>query len=624
VATVLLFAAKDLPANPGELLWTVPNPDPGLADYFGESVAVLGSTVLIGASRDDSPGTNDDSGAAYLFSGATGDMVRAFPNPEPDAYDGFGAAVGGDGDAVLVGAPYDDGDGYDRGTAYLIDGTTGAVLHTLQSPSPTNSGHFGYALAVGGGTVLVGAPRDGAQDPDDTAGAVHLFDRASGELILTIPNPEPEAYDQFGQSVAASENRVLVGAPYDDGGGIDRGAVYLFEITSGLLLHTFRSPNPTDFGQFGQSVAAAGDVILIGGPHDNTPGTTDGAGAAYLFSATTGDLLLTLGNPTPGYYEQFGRSVAVANGAVLIGAPYDNTPGTSDNAGAAHLFDGTTGDLLETLTNPAPAFHDAFGQSVSVLGGLTAVGAFRDNSGAPKAGSAYLFQGVYNGGPPDCAGAYPGVAELWPPNRRMVAVEILGVTDPDGDPVAIEITRITQDEPVGHEPDGAGVGTPIARVRAERDGRGNGRVYELSFVAVDATGQSSEGRVVVRVLHDRRSKGGDPVDDGQLYDSMVVSLHKPAASADPSGTGLVSYPNPFNPATTILYTLSRPGDVSLVVHNLLGQSVRVLARSYHYAGVYRVTWDGTDDGGRPVSSGTYVCRLITAEGTHNQHLLLLK
>ena len=128
--------------------------------------------------------------------------------------------------------------------------------------------------------------------------------------------------------------------------------------------------------------------------------------------------------------------------------------------------------------------------------------------------------------PPDCGAAAPSVSLLWPPEHDMKAVEILNVADPDGDPVSLAVTGITQDEPVGGSgsggtsPDGSGVGTPVARVRAERSGKGNGRAYEISFQANDGRFGQCSGRVRVCVPHDRRG-GAACVDDGQHFDSTL-------------------------------------------------------------------------------------------------------
>lgn len=128
--------------------------------------------------------------------------------------------------------------------------------------------------------------------------------------------------------------------------------------------------------------------------------------------------------------------------------------------------------------------------------------------------------------PPDCSGAAPSLASLWPPNHAFVPISIQGVVDPDGDPVTISITGIRQDEPVdttgdgSFVPDGMGIGTAMAQVRAERSGSpqvpGNGRVYHITFAADDGQGGLCSGLVQVGVPHD---SAGSPIDDGPLYDS---------------------------------------------------------------------------------------------------------
>jgi hypothetical protein len=73
-----------------------------------------------------------------------------------------------------------------------------------------------------------------------------------------------------------------------------------------------------------------------------------------------------------------------------------------------------------------------------------------------------------------------------------------------------------------------------------------------------------------------------------------------------------NYPNPFNPSTTISYSLARPSTVDLVIYNVRGQSVRVLERnSRKSTGFHLITWDGTDDGNRQVSTKIYLYQLRT-------------
>jgi hypothetical protein len=133
--------------------------------------------------------------------------------------------------------------------------------------------------------------------------------------------------------------------------------------------------------------------------------------------------------------------------------------------------------------------------------------------------------------PPDTSDAYAGPGLLWPPNHKMVPVSILGVTDPDGNPVTISITGITSDEPTAsdlgaggpiYSPDAKGVGTATAILRAECSGTGNGRVYVVSFTATDSMGAVSTGCVKVCVPHDMGA-GNTAIDDGQNYDATKVN-----------------------------------------------------------------------------------------------------
>jgi hypothetical protein len=119
---------------------------------------------------------------------------------------------------------------------------------------------------------------------------------------------------------------------------------------------------------------------------------------------------------------------------------------------------------------------------------------------------------------PDCGGAAGVPAALWPPNHGFVDVSIVGVTDPDGDLTSITITAITQDEAVDGCPDATGVGTASASVRAEREGRGDGRVYHIAFMAADDRGGVCTATVSVCTPHDQRG-GRTCVDQGAVNDS---------------------------------------------------------------------------------------------------------
>lgn len=126
---------------------------------------------------------------------------------------------------------------------------------------------------------------------------------------------------------------------------------------------------------------------------------------------------------------------------------------------------------------------------------------------------------------PDCSAATPSEDILWPANHKFNAIDILGVTDPDGDDFTIVVDSIFQDEAVdapgsgNTAPDGQGVGSATPEVRAERAGSGNGRVYYIDFTATDTMGASCSGTVEVGVP---KSPNRTPVGEGPLFDSTAI------------------------------------------------------------------------------------------------------
>ncbi|HEY3135127.1 MAG TPA: PKD domain-containing protein [Blastocatellia bacterium] len=125
--------------------------------------------------------------------------------------------------------------------------------------------------------------------------------------------------------------------------------------------------------------------------------------------------------------------------------------------------------------------------------------------------------------PPRCDLARASQAVLWPPNHKLIPVSITGVTDPDNDQVTINVTAVTQDEPVNGLGDGDTSPDAVlqggnALLRAERTGTGNGRIYAIHFMAGDSLGGTCTGTLTVGVPHDATT-GSSILDDGQVYDS---------------------------------------------------------------------------------------------------------
>ena len=212
---------------------------------------------------------------------------------------------------------------------------------------------------------------------------------------------------------------------------------------------------------------------------------------------------------------------------------------------------------------------------------------------------------------PDCTNAAACVASLWPPNHKYEAVSICGVTDPDGDPVTITATGITQDEPINTRGDGntcpdGQIVNGQASVRAERTGTpgipGNGRVYAISFTATDSHGASCSGTVQVCVPHDQ---GAHSVcfDDGQKYNSLGTCTGASQLSQEITEVGL-SIGDVTPSQATVEFALPKDMFVQVAVFDLAGRRIATLEDGALTTGAYQRSWDMSGS-----AKGLYFVRL---------------
>jgi len=327
----------------GVLLVTITNPAPSYNAWFANSVAAIGSNrVIVGAHRNDSGAT--DAGAAYIYSDS-GVLWTSMTNPAPEANDYFGYSVAGVGtNKLVVGVPFDDAGVPDVGGAYCFD-VNGVLLATITNPAPAANDYFGNCVAgVGKDEIAVGAY--GADWGASNAGVVYVFN-TSGALLATITNPAPAIDDSFGYSVAGvGTNLIAVGAFQDDASAVNAGIAYIFDL-SGNLKATLANPDPGVGDWFGFSVAAVGsNRVIVGAPLDDTDAAD--AGSAYVFD-TDGALLATNRNPTPSIGDAFGYSVAgSSSNRVIVGSSFADS-GAQD-AGFVYFF-GINRSILPDLTD---------------------------------------------------------------------------------------------------------------------------------------------------------------------------------------------------------------------------------------------------------------------------------
>jgi hypothetical protein len=144
------------------------NPSPAAADYFGQAVGISGNRAVVGAYLDNTGAT--DAGSAYVYDldGATPNLpMLTLTNPSPAVSNYFGSSVAISGTRVLVGAFQDDHEATDAGSAYIFDlanATPTVPVSTLANPSPAMNDYFGFSVAIDDGGVWLGAP-SGAANP---------------------------------------------------------------------------------------------------------------------------------------------------------------------------------------------------------------------------------------------------------------------------------------------------------------------------------------------------------------------------------------------------------------------------------------------------------------------------
>ncbi len=201
-------------ASPEAPVLSVSDPDGKAGDAFGSSIAAYGSDIVTGA-----PSARNGAGAAWVIDGATGQPVgSALTDPNPVIGQGhqFGQSVAVVGTTIAVSAPFaSNGQAFGNGAVYLFGGSPLALKATLIDPEP-GTGQFGSSLATTSSTLLVGSPKGTLGDVP--AGAAYEYDADStsttfGKLLLAIQAPTPSAGDGFGSSVAFLDNDVIVGAP---------------------------------------------------------------------------------------------------------------------------------------------------------------------------------------------------------------------------------------------------------------------------------------------------------------------------------------------------------------------------------------------------------------------------
>ncbi len=300
---------------------------------FGISADIRGSQAIVGADRDSDAGHN--AGAVHLFFDAApvgGTWQHSFKLTADDAAPGdhFGTAVAIFGDRCVIGSPYAAAGGSGRGKAYVYRTNFPLLVSTLLPSDGADGDSFGWSAAMrSNGYAVIGAPFGDSDEVSDS-GAAYVFSSGGGwHEVAKLVADDPQQFAAFGESVAIDGDIIVIGAPTESSAAFDAGAAYVFRESSPgewTQVAKLTAHDASESALFGRSVAVSGGMIVVGAPGH------DGHGAAYAFlEQPVGSGQWEQATPMQSHMgaanEQFGISVAATGDVILVGEWLDTQGG---------------------------------------------------------------------------------------------------------------------------------------------------------------------------------------------------------------------------------------------------------------------------------------------------------
>ncbi|KPA18874.1 secreted protein containing Peptidase S8 and S53, subtilisin, kexin, sedolisin domain protein [Candidatus Magnetomorum sp. HK-1] len=361
-------------------------------DYFGSSVSNSGDYAIVGAYGENDRGYC--SGSAYIFKKNEDTWIRQTRLLALDGAEGdkFGCSVSIYGDYAIVGAGYDDDKDINSGSAYIFtrQDNTWIEQKKLLASDGAEYDYFGFSVSISGDYAIVGAYGD--DNNGYFSGSAYIFKRDGNtwtEQAKLLPS-DGATYDYFGQSVSISGDYAIVGAYRDDDNGYCSGSAYIFKRDGNTWIKQTKllASDGAKADSFGFSVSISVDYAIVGAWKDSYNGFW--SGSAYIFKRD-GDTWIeqTKLLATDGAKEDlFGVSVSISGYYAIVGAEGDDVNGTK--SGSAYIFkrDGDAWKEQAKLLASNGTDNDLFGQSVSISGNYSIVGAERRST---LSGSAFFF-----------------------------------------------------------------------------------------------------------------------------------------------------------------------------------------------------------------------------------------
>lgn len=310
---------------------------------FGEAVAFDGEHAVVSMRADATNGTA--AGAVYVFErdGAAWRESAKLTASDGADFHFFGTSLDISGSYLIVGAPGHTGGTGDtnRGAAYLFELVGGswqeAQILTLDTPAAGDE--FGNSVAVDGTRALVGARGD--DESASGGGVAYLYQREGASWVQTAVITASDALegDGFGWSVALWGDRAAVGAPARDEDGTSSGAAYVFDRNANdwQQIAKLSASEAAQMDLFGHSVDLNGSYLAVGAPSLDLADVPV-AGAAHVYAQVDGEwseiARLAPDDGSPG--ERFGYDLSLADGYLAIGTPQSKEQGLT--TGAVYSF----------------------------------------------------------------------------------------------------------------------------------------------------------------------------------------------------------------------------------------------------------------------------------------------
>jgi hypothetical protein len=580
-------------------------------DYSGQSAVLStdGSIVAIGARFNDGGGDNSGHVRVYQYSSSSWSQLGSDIDGEAagDYSGGAGmVSLSSDGSKVAIGAYGNDGNGSFAGHVRVYEYSSGSwsqLGSDIDGEAANDWSGVSVSLSSDGTIVAIGANANDGNG--DGSGHVRVYQYSSGSWSQLGGDIDGEAAgDQSGISVSLSSDGTIVaiGAEGNDDNGSLAGQVRIYQYSSGSWSQLGGDIDGEAAGdQMGRTVSLSSDGSIIAIGAFNNDGNGSGSGHARIYQYGSGSWS-QLGSDIDGEAagDNFGSSVSLSSNGSKVAIGANNNDGNGSNAGHVRVYEYSSGSwtqLGSDIDGEAAGDNFGFAVNLSPNGSRVSCGAFLNDGNGENSGHVRVYTIEGDQSLPVELTSFSVI------NIRDNAVTLQWVTESEVENLGFIIER-RQDDTGWSQ---------IASYMNYPELLGQGSVStrtEYNFI---------DESVISGVLYDYRladvSYKGAKIYHSQTVTGVEIELLPELFLLGPA------YPNPFNPATTISYSLPKHSPVNLTVFDVQGRKVTTLLNEVKSPGQYEVLWNGLDQAGSQANTGVYFARLEA--GSYSQTIKMV-